>query len=360
MLKYLEELKALNLPKGRYALFGSTPLAIRNIRSNHDIDIIVKKDLWPNLIKKYPKRIKKQPICIKLDGIEIFKDWLNLSNKVEEMIDNAEIIDGLPFVKLNYLLEWKEYMDREKDKKDIKLVKKYLKAHTIKEENKKCGFIIINKPSGPTSHDIINRLRKITDIKKIGHAGTLDPFASGVLICAIGREATKEIRQFVNMDKEYVAEIYLGAISDTCDRTGRIVERKLSFGYPKLSFVKGALKSFRGKQRQMVPAYSATKIGGKKMYELARLGRKIARPTTDIEIYDIKLIKYKWPVLKIRIRCSSGTYIRTLAYDIGQKLKWGAYLRELERSAIGDYRIKNAVKIENLNKNNWQNYLFQL
>lgn len=227
---------------------------------------------------------------------------------------------------------------------------------------KKSGFIIINKQSGPTSHDIIFGLRRSTGIKKIGHAGTLDPFASGVLICALGREATKRIREFTDMDKEYVADIVLGAETDTYDRTGKIINKtdKKFVGTRRGAFVQNFLKEFIGTQKQLVPAYSATKIGGKKMYELARAGKKITLPPTEIEIYDIELLNYKYPDLKIKVKCSKGTYIRTLAYDIGQKLGTGAYLNELERIAIGDYKIEDAVELEKLNKDNWHNFLFKL
>jgi len=236
----------------------------------------------------------------------------------------------------------------------------------MKSVEKRFGFIIINKVSGPTSHDVIDELRKIIGIRKIGHAGTLDPFASGVLICAVGREATKRIREFAEMDKEYVADIVLGKVSDTYDRTGKITISEKSGGTGQCPVgtgqcpVRTVLKEFIGKQKQLVPAYSATKVGGKKMYELARAGKKIFLPPTEIEIYDIELLKYKWPSLKIKVKCSSGTYIRTLAHDIGQKLGTGAYLKELQRTAIGDYKINRAVSLEKLNKDNWQDYLFNL
>lgn len=225
------------------------------------------------------------------------------------------------------------------------------------------GFIIINKPSGPTSHDIIDRLRRIADIRKIGHAGTLDPFASGVLICGIGREATKKISQFMEMDKEYVAEIMLGAETDTYDREGElsIVDCRLSpaKGKQNIAFVRKIIKSFIGKQKQLPPMYSAVKVRGKKLYELARIGQKSIRPPTDIEIYDIGLIDYSWPELSILVKCSTGTYVRSLAHDIGKKLGCGAYLNELKRTAVGDFRVEEAVELEKLSKDNWQDYLMK-
>jgi len=220
------------------------------------------------------------------------------------------------------------------------------------------GFIIVNKPSGPTSHDIINKLRRITGIKKIGHAGTLDPFASGLLIVAIGREATKNINEFVKLDKEYSATLRLGATSDTYDRTGRKLEVKSK--KVKKEMIEKVLEKFVGRQKQIPPMYSAKKVGGKKLYELARKGIEIKRELADVEIFDIKFINYKPPFLKIRVRCSSGTYIRSLAHDIGEKLGCGAYLEELERTGIGVFKIKNSVKPEIITENNWENFLFEV
>jgi len=235
--------------------------------------------------------------------------------------------------------------------------------------NNTSGFIIINKPAGITSHDVIDKLRKITGIKRIGHAGTLDPFATGVLICAIGREATREISRFVKMDKEYEAEIRLGAVSDTYDRAGVI--KKLEVITAKAGSrqggrskklekvdIKNVLRGFVGKQKQVPPMYSAKKVGGKRLYKLARAGIEIKRQPAEIEIYNIKILEYKWPILKIKIRCSSGTYIRSLAHDIGRSLNCGAYLKELERTAIGDSKIEKSVKLERV-CDDWKKYIFK-
>lgn len=206
------------------------------------------------------------------------------------------------------------------------------------------GFLLINKPSGPTSHDIIYQLRRLTGIKKIGHAGTLDPFASGLLIVAVEREFTKQIDNFVKMDKTYIADLKLGATSDTLDRTGKI---QLITNSEQLTIndIKKILKKFTGKQLQTPPMFSAKKIGGKKLYQLARKGIEIKRESTEIEIFSIKLLEYNWPDLKIETSCSSGTYIRSLAHDIGKILACGAYLEELKRTQIGDYYLKDAQTI---------------
>lgn len=219
------------------------------------------------------------------------------------------------------------------------------------------GFILINKMTGPTSHDIIDALRKITSIKKIGHAGTLDPFASGLLLIAVGRQATKQIDQFVKKNKTYNATLELGATTDTFDRKG--IKTLNNCAEPNRDQIQKALDSFIGEQEQIPPMFSAKKIKGKKLYELARKGIEIERKPSLINIHDIKLLEFNWPVLKIEVHCSTGTYIRSLANDIGEKLKCGAYLEELERTSIENYNIKKAQKIEDLDKNNWQDFLFQ-
>lgn len=213
------------------------------------------------------------------------------------------------------------------------------------------GILNIYKPSGPSSHDIVAKIRKITGIKKVGHAGTLDPFAQGVLIILIG-SATKLQSKFMNMDKTYVATLELGAISDTYDKTGRIKKTKGTKGITKRK-LKGVLRDFIGEIKQTPPAYSAIKIKGKKAYQLARRGEKVKLKPRKVKIYNIKVLDYKYPRLKIEVRCSKGTYIRSLANDIGQKLSTGAYLEKLIRAEIGDFNIKNSVKLDKLNSRNW-------
>lgn len=222
----------------------------------------------------------------------------------------------------------------------------------------KFGYLLINKPVGPTSHDIVHKLRCITGIKKIGHAGTLDPFACGILILAIGREATKGINKHVKLNKEYVATLYLGSISTTYDREGEI--KKWPGNVKKITNdeVQEVLKKFVGEQLQTPPMFSAKKVKGKRLYKLARQGRVVDRPASAIKIETINLLKYEWPFLQIKIKCSSGTYIRALADDIGKKLNCGAYLSELQRTKIGPYLLENSFDIEKINKENWTNYLF--
>lgn len=217
----------------------------------------------------------------------------------------------------------------------------------------KHGIYNIYKPSGPTSHDIVNQVRKISGEKRVGHAGTLDPFAEGVLIVAVGREYTKKLGQFLKMDKTYRATIKLGAFSDTYDCTGKIKiqgrtflkNQGPTFKKPSRKEITGVLKKFKGEIEQTPPPFSAIKIKGKKAYELARKGIMPDLKPRKIKIYSIKILKYRWPCLEIAVKVSSGAYIRSLAHDIGRELKTGGYLEKLVRTKIGNYLVKNSLKL---------------
>ncbi len=227
-------------------------------------------------------------------------------------------------------------------------------------KNKKdFGFILIDKETGPTSHDIIYKLRKITGIKKIGHAGTLDPFASGLMIIAIDRRATREIEKFVKLDKKYLANIILGKETDTYDRDGKTISSYSGEKIPKQRIKEVVLK-IKDQTEQIPPMYSAKKINGKKLYELDRKNIEIERKPQSIKIFCIKIKKYNWPELQLDIHCSSGTYIRTIANDLGKELGCGAYLKELRRTSIQKYKVKKAKKIREINSNNWKKYLFNI
>lgn len=222
------------------------------------------------------------------------------------------------------------------------------------------GFLLIDKPSGITSHDVIDYLRKITGLKKIGHAGTLDPFATGLLIVAVGREATKKLTRLIKLDKEYLASLHLGLSTDTYDRTGKIMDKYAAGRRPRRKEIKDVLMSFIGEQEQIPPMYSAKKVGGRKLYQLARRGLIIKRPPVKIKIYDIKLIEYTWPKASIKVHSSPGTYVRVLAHDIGRALGTGACLEELRRLAIGKIKIKQALKLGEIKPGNWQTKLIDL
>ncbi len=220
------------------------------------------------------------------------------------------------------------------------------------------GILIINKPGGPTSHDMVDIVRKITGIKKVGHAGTLDPFAEGVLVILIGK-ATKLQSKFMEMPKTYVATLRLGKISDTYDVTGKIKNQISKIKITK-DEIKSILKSFVGEIKQVPPNYSAIKINGEKAYKLARRGIKPKIKARKVKIHKIKMLNYKWPYLKIEVRCGKGTYIRSLANDMGKKLGCGAYLENLIRTKIGNFDIKKSVKLKKLNSKNWTKKLISV
>jgi tRNA pseudouridine55 synthase len=224
------------------------------------------------------------------------------------------------------------------------------------------GFILVDKPSGPTSHDVVDSLRRMTGEKRIGHAGTLDPFASGLLVVGIGREATREFMKLSGLDKRYRAKLRLGATSDTDDRTGNIKNSpnplfsEEGVNDLKPPFEEGrvgrVLRKFTGKIEQIPPMYSAKKIGGKKLYDLARAGETVERKPSSVEIYSIYEAGYEPPSLEIDVHCSTGTYIRALARDIGETLGCGAYLEELRRTSVGPWRIEEATPLDSLNSLN--------
>jgi tRNA pseudouridine55 synthase len=208
-------------------------------------------------------------------------------------------------------------------------------------------IISINKPAGITSHTVVNKLRKFYGIKKIGHAGTLDPFATGVLILLVGRDSTKRSQELMKQDKIYRTKLKLGYISDTYDKDGVIQEYNIQ-KIPTRLEIDQIIASFVGEISQIPPMYSAIKINGKKMYELARKGQTVDIPPRLVNIYNIIVLDYTYPYLTLDIACSSGTYIRSLGYDIGIKLDTGAYLEELERRQSGEYNIENCYTLDTL------------
>ena len=266
------------------------------------------------------------------------------------------------------------------------------------------GFLLIDKPAGPTSHDIVDKVRRLTGERTVGHAGTLDPFATGLLIIGVGREATKHLSLFLGQDKEYEAIFTFGASSDTDDRTGTITptsprpslaggETKdgTTGGLPTAEQIRAALPRFTGAIQQIPPAFAAIKIKGKKMYEAARAGKPLEAPPRKVMIYKFELLNsddninlslrgasrssgdeaipegslgpngIASPVLVDRVRndkiflcfhfrihCSSGTYIRALARDLGKALGTAAYVSELRRTSIGPISIAEAASLEKL------------
>jgi tRNA pseudouridine55 synthase len=208
-------------------------------------------------------------------------------------------------------------------------------------------LLLIDKPVGWTSHDVVAKLRGILKMKRIGHAGTLDPFATGLLVIGVG-PGTKDLTALVGVDKTYIATARLGATSTTEDPEGEITET----GAAEVSRtdLESVLNTFIGTYEQTASLYSAKKVGGKKLYDLARqgLGDTVERPKKMVTISELKLLEYAWPNLTFEVSCSSGTYIRALARDIGEKLGVGAYLTALRRTRIGDFRIEDAKKLEDV------------
>lgn len=207
------------------------------------------------------------------------------------------------------------------------------------------GIFGVWKPKGPSSYDVIREIKKHTTEKRIGHAGTLDPRASGVLVIAVGREATKKIAEEVAKEKEYLATIRLGAESTTDDGEGMKTAVPTA-KRPTLQTIKNALNEFEGELMQVPPVYSALKVKGKTAYERTRAGEKVELAARKVLVKEIEPVSFKWPYLKIRVVTGPGVYIRSLARDIGRMLKTGGYLSALERTRVGDFTKKDAVRLD--------------
>ncbi len=218
-------------------------------------------------------------------------------------------------------------------------------------------IILIDKPTGISSFGVVAKVRGQLKTEfghkvKVGHTGTLDPFATGLLILLSGK-MTKKSNEFLKLDKVYEATLKLGYISSTGDPEGEIAEVAFSehcgaseiSGFYTLNTIKSALQKFLGKITQTPPKFSAIKINGQRAYKLAREGKDFEIPSRQVEIYSIEILDYNYPELKIRVHCSSGTYIRTLAEDIGKALNTGAYLTALRRIKIGNYDVKDAKQL---------------
>src|SRR5262245_42633477 len=209
------------------------------------------------------------------------------------------------------------------------------------------GIIVVDKPAGCTSHDVVGRMRRILKTRRIGHTGTLDPFATGVLVTCINK-ATRLVQFLTGDDKEYLATMRLGSATDTGDLTGRMITQIADTRHITFEMVNEAISHFRGSIRQTPPMYSAKKIGGTKLYEIARRGLEVEREPIEVEIKELELRKVEDSSCFIRVVCSSGTYIRTLAEDIGKRLGVGAHLIELRRTRAGSFGIDSAVTLEQL------------
>lgn len=202
------------------------------------------------------------------------------------------------------------------------------------------GILLVDKPQGRTSFSLIRALRKSTQVQKIGHAGTLDPFATGVMILLIGRNYTRLSDKLLLEDKEYLAEVSLGVSTDTYDCDGKVLAHSKKI--PDLQEIEAVLSYFQGEIDQIPPMFSAKKVGGKKLYSLARAGESIEREPARVKV-KTDLLKYAYPHLILRINCSKGTYIRSIAHEIGEKLNACAHLSQLKRTRSGCFSIDQCI-----------------
>jgi len=214
------------------------------------------------------------------------------------------------------------------------------------------GMVLVDKPAGITSHDAVDFIRKKFKIKKVGHAGTLDPMATGLLVILLGR-FTKRSAEFSGYDKEYEARLCLGSVTDTLDKEGTLTEEKdLSLYKQEIENMGKIFESFTGEIEQLPPMFSAKKIGGKKLYEFARKGIVLERKPKKVLIKNLEILNIDLPYVTFRLRCSKGTYVRQLAHDIGEKIGCGAHLDRLRRTKIGPFSIQYALTLDRLEHEN--------
>jgi tRNA pseudouridine55 synthase len=208
------------------------------------------------------------------------------------------------------------------------------------------GILLLNKPAGKTSFYLVYILRKILGVQKIGHAGTLDPFATGVMVMLVGKKYTRLSDTFLTQSKTYRATLHLGIETDTYDCDGTILSR--SDKVPTQEQVEEALTHFQGTRLQIPPMFSAKKINGQKLCDLARKGIELERKPVPVTL-ETTLLRYSYPYLEIDVTCSKGTYIRSIAHDIGKLLGTGAHLSSLIRTQSGPFSLENCLSIEDLN-----------
>ncbi|MDA8101080.1 MAG: tRNA pseudouridine(55) synthase TruB [Nitrospiraceae bacterium] len=208
------------------------------------------------------------------------------------------------------------------------------------------GVMIVNKPAGMTSHDVVNRVRRLLKEKRIGHTGTLDPLATGVLVLCIGK-ATRIARYLESDDKEYVAAMQLGITTDTLDADGQVIETRACAPFSR-THIDDVLAGFRGMIRQRPPAYSAVKVGGVPAYKLARKGNAPVLQERQVAIDGLSILAYDHPLVRLLVSCSKGTYIRTLCADIGERLGCGGHVTELTRTRSGRFVIGKARSLEEI------------
>ncbi len=208
------------------------------------------------------------------------------------------------------------------------------------------GILNVNKPLGRTSHDVVERIRELTAVRRVGHAGTLDPLATGVLLVCVGRAATRVAEFLMGQPKFYRTDVRLGVTTDTFDAEGEVVAE--SSVEACRADVEAVLEKFRGSIEQTPPMYSAVKHQGKPLYKLARRGVEVERAPRRVEVYSLELTAWDPPRCTLEVKCSAGTYVRALVHDLGQELGCGAYVTALTRLASGRFRLKNSVALDRL------------
>lgn len=208
------------------------------------------------------------------------------------------------------------------------------------------GILFLDKPGGMTSHDVVDAIRKIAGMRQVGHAGTLDPMATGLLILGLGR-GTKALEFFEGLDKEYHVKVKFGEETDTLDRDGKVLRTADASHVTREATVQ-ALTSFEGEYDQVVPAYSAVRVQGKKLYELARSGQKVQTPSRKVKIVSNELICFEAPFIEFRVRCTKGCYVRALARDVGERLKTVATCYDVRRLKVGEFAADVSPKLGDL------------
>ncbi len=212
-----------------------------------------------------------------------------------------------------------------------------------------CGILNINKPAGLTSRQVVNHVQRIVKPTKVGHAGTLDPMATGVLAVCVGK-ATRLVPYIQQYHKQYIAQFVLGKQSDTDDITGNVIDVP-GLKECSLSQVETLLPQFKGKIQQIPPQFSAVHVDGKRAYKLARKGEEVNISSREVEIFELELTQFNYPEMTLEMKCGSGTYVRSVGRDIGELLKSGAVMTQLVRTEIGCYQISDAVDLEDITEN---------
>lgn len=214
------------------------------------------------------------------------------------------------------------------------------------------GLLLIAKPGNMTSHDIVDFVRKKFGIRQVGHAGTLDPLAEGLLIVLVGKY-TKLFPKFVGFDKEYLGELKLGEITTTGDCEGNVIKKQDCSSIDE-GQIRKVFSSFHGEIEQVPPMVSAVRVGGRRLYDLARKGMVVDRKPRKITIYSLSILKINFPFIEFNVHCSKGTYVRKLAEDIGEKLGCGAHITKIKRLGIGHFKLNDAVELNDIDESHLQ------